>query len=224
MNALMNVPTLEHVHPSWKPVLTALWAKYGGRITEILCGEGAVIYPKVDNVFEAFRLCSLDDLKVVILGMDPYIHPGEAHGLAFSVAGKPKKMPPSLRNIFKELAREYGVTRRDMNLTDWAQQGVLLLNTSLTVRMGETGSHIKVWKDFMTEFMKWLGGHTRDVVFLLWGNHAIGFEKWIDKQHNLVLTHTHPSPLSRKPFVGNAHFTTCNAFLEERGKVGVLWV
>lgn len=184
-------------------------------------------FPNKNDILNAFKLCSVKKLKVVVIGMDPYINEGEAHGLAFSVCNRGsvcKKMPPSLRNIFKELHRSYGVMRSDTDLSDWAEQGVLLLNTALTVRQGCSGSHTKIWHRFTTQLMQKLGEMTENCVYILWGNHAQSFEKYINKETNLVLKHTHPSPLSRASFVGNDHFVLCNEYLCDRGKEEIVWV
>lgn len=220
----------------WNKMLRALWSNYGERIERFLkedherYSEAFDIYPKVDDIFRAFKECSLEDMRVVIIGQDCYINPGEAHGLAFSVksggaTGGAVKMPPSLRNIFKEIQAEYGGERREnMDLTDWARQGVLLLNTALTVRQSCSGSHVYIWKDFTTELMLRLGRSCKGSVFMLWGNHAQEYEKYIDGVNNLILKHSHPSPLSRKPFVGNNHFKRCNEYLVDRGKNEIFWV
>ena len=180
------------------------------------------VFPPENERFAAFTHFQRRDLRVVILGQDPYIHLGEAHGLAFSVPNG-CKMPPSLRNIFKELERAYGVKRTATDLTDWARQGVLLLNTALTVREGCSGSHSKLWFPYMHHFMKRLGEESTGVVFMLWGNHAQSYRHLINEEANLVLTWTHPSPLSRKSFVGCDHFETANRYLQGRGKERITW-
>lgn len=217
------------VNDDWMPLLSKLWDAHGLGILNKLNAEykkfgGELdIYPAVEDIFRAFKECSFKDVKVVIIGQDCYINPGEAHGLAFSVA-RTIKMPPSLRNIFKEIQFEYGgELRSDMNLTDWARQGVLLLNTALTVRHGCSGSHMHIWKDFTCDLMKVLGSLLEGCVFMLWGNHAQEYSNSIDGNKNMILKHSHPSPLSRRPFVGNNHFKTCNEYLRNQGKVEVLW-
>lgn len=218
---------------SWNAVIGDLW---NSKKSEIFQGIDQDLkkydyelryFPNKNDILNAFRLCSLEKLKVVVIGMDPYINEGEAHGLAFSVCeggGERKKMPPSLRNIFKELHRSYGVMRTSTDLSDWAEQGVLLLNTALTVRQGCSGSHTKIWHGFTTQLMQKLGEITENCVYILWGNHAQSFERYINKKNNLVLKHTHPSPLARAPFVGNNHFVLCNEYLEQHGKTGIVWV
>jgi uracil-DNA glycosylase len=136
-------------------------------------------------------------------------------------------MPPSLRNVFAELAREYAPQTRlatATSLVDWADQGVLLLNTALTVREGGSGSHMKMWQGFTTDLMRYLGQELENVVFLLWGAHAQSYRPLIDEKKNKVLIHSHPSPLSRQPFVGCGHFGTCNEWLLSRGRLGIQWL
>jgi uracil-DNA glycosylase len=169
----------------------------------------------------------LEDLKVVILGQDPYHKKGEANGLCFSVPSG-MKIPPSLRNVFKELDKSFGGgggggVRKNPDLSDWARQGVLLLNTGLTVREHSPGSHAGVWKDFTRAVVEYAGSFG-GVVFMLWGAHAQSFEDCIDAERNLVLKHSHPSPLSRKPFVGCGHFERCNEYLLEKRGACIRWV
>jgi len=180
------------------------------------------IFPSEADRFAAFKHFPKQDLRVVILGQDPYIHAGEANGLAFSVPNG-CKMPPSLRNVFKELERAYGVKRTATDLADWATQGVLLLNTALTVQEGLSGSHAKIWSSFMHHFMKRLGEESTGVVFMLWGNHAQSYRHLINESVNMVLTWSHPSPLSRKTFVGCDHFETANCYLQAQGKKRITW-
>lgn len=217
--------TLTGIHESWLDIIEPLWKKHGVVINNHLEKETAIIFPEVDDVFRVFKITPKDHVRVCILGMDPYINQGEAHGLAFSIKTS-KRCPQSLNNIFKELAREYPEfpKRTNKDLTDWAQQGVLLLNTALTVRQGSSGSHLSIWKRFMTELFTAIAASLEGVVYILWGNHAQQFEHLIDTETNLILKHSHPSPLSRKPFVGNGHFKKCNDFLVSRNKQAIMWV
>jgi uracil-DNA glycosylase len=214
--------------PDWYEIIGDLWDSQKHTIFQGIDQDlekydyQLTYYPNKNDILNAFKLCTFKNMKVVILGMDPYINEGEAHGLAFSVL-EGKKMPPSLRNIFKELHRSYGVMRTKTDLTDWASQGVLLLNTALTVRQGSSGSHTNIWKYFTTEVVKRIG-KLKGIVFMLWGNHAQSFEHFIDTNNNLVIKHTHPSPLSRKPFLGNNHFILCNEYLLQHGKEEITWV
>ncbi len=215
--------------PGWKGLLEDLWQDNGDKIQAFLDKEASdfqgmlEVLPPPRQVFRAFEMFPLDELKVVIIGQDPYHRKGEANGMCFSVP-EGKKIPPSLRNVFKELAwYGGGVVRTNPDLSDWARQGVLLLNTALTVREHSPGSHAGVWKDFtraVVERVGSLGG----VVFMLWGAHAQSFEDCIDAERNLVLKHSHPSPLSRKPFVGCGHFERCNEYLLDKRGVCIRWV
>ncbi len=219
---------IEELDCSWKNILKPLWYKYGSDIEKNILDDLSKynnelnIYPEINNIFTCFRLCPFDKINVVILGMDPYINKNEAHGLAFSVKDN-IKCPPSLRNIFKELKNSHNIDRYNTDLTDWAIQGVLLLNTSLTVREGASGSHIKIWYNFMDELIKYIFTNQSKCVFMLWGNHAKNFSSYINDNDNLVLTHTHPSPLSRKPFIGCNHFILCDKYLEKNKNITIFW-
>ncbi len=223
--------TFDSVAPGWKVMLEDLWQDYGDSIQAFLDKEARdpqgmlEVMPPRRDIFRAFEMFPLDELKVVILGQDPYHRKGEANGLCFSVP-EGMKIPPSLRNVFKELERggDGGLVRRtNPDLSDWARQGVLLLNTALTVREGGAGSHARVWKDFTRAVMEYIGD-LDGVVFMLWGAHAQSFEDCIDAQKNLVLKHSHPSPLSRKPFVGCGHFVRCNEYLLQKRRASIRWV
>lgn len=165
------------------------------------------IYPKHEDVFNALVLTPYDEVKVVIIGQDPYYGPNQAHGLAFSVLeGNP--MPPSLRNIFLELHGDLGIRRTKTDLSDWAKSGVLLLNTILTVRESQPLSHQNYgWQRFTTKIIELVNLKEEPVVFLLWGNNAIEFKKYLTNPNHLVLTSSHPSPLSaRYSFFGSRPF------------------
>ena len=188
--------------------------------------QGQVIYPPEADVFNAFRFTPLADLKVVIIGQDPYHGPNQAHGLSFSVRrGVPT--PPSLQNMYKELAQEYPnfVMPKHGNLEHWATQGVLLLNTVLTVVANTPNSHRNLgWETFTDNVIKAISAHAQPVVFLLWGSHAINKQKLIDTQKHLVLTAPHPSPLSAyRGFFGCGHFIKANAWLEQTGRAPIDW-
>ena len=190
--------------------------------------QRCVVYPPQEELFTAFHLCSLAELKVVILGQDPYHGEGQAHGLSFSV--KPGlKIPPSLRNIYKELERELGAphpqAQTSGELSAWARQGVLLLNTVMTVRAGEANSHRKQgWERFSDEVIRLISAHKEHVVFILWGRPAQQKRKLIDEDKHSVLMSAHPSPLSaRNGFFGSAPFSSANAALSERGQALIDW-
>lgn len=188
--------------------------------------EDAVIYPSADNVFKAFDLTPLDKVKVVILGQDPYHGPHQAHGLAFSV-NEGIAFPPSLQNIFKELETDIEDFQIPMHgdLTSWAEQGVFLLNTVLTVQKGLANSHADWgWEQFTDEVIATLNNQREHIVFMLWGAHAQKKGRVIDKQKHLVLTSPHPSPLSAyRGFFGSRHFSKANQYLLEHGLEPIDW-
>lgn len=183
------------------------------------------VYPPPTQVFRALDLVAPRDVRVVILGQDPYHTPGVADGLAFSsLPGNP--IPPSLKNIFKEIESEFGVTCPNTPvLTEWASQGVLLLNTSFTVAQGEANSHAEYgWGEFTDAIITALCRTQEHIVFLLWGNNARAKKLLIDTQKHLVLESAHPSPLSAyKGFLGNGHFKKANAYLQLHGRGPINW-
>jgi uracil-DNA glycosylase len=182
-------------------------------------------YPPRGVIFRAFRESSFQDVKVVIMGQDPYHGPGQAHGLAFSVPVG-IAIPPSLRNIFKEIRDDLGLApSASGDLGRWAKQGVLLLNATLTVRAGEPKSHYGLgWEQFTDQMIEHLKQREEPLVFLLWGRSAIEKLKNQIPPHHLVLTAPHPSPLSAYAgFFGCRHFSKANTFLESHGKVGIDW-
>ena len=182
------------------------------------------IYPKMENIFNALNYCPYDKVKVVIIGQDPYHEPHQAHGLSFSVE-EGVDFPPSLVNIFKEIEDDLHIkVQNSGNLIRWAKQGVMLLNTTLTVRRGLANSHRgKGWENFTTEVIKQLSSRKDPIVFLLWGSNAQSFAPLIEKQH-LVLKAPHPSPLSAyRGFFGCKHFSKTNEFLAQIGKTPIDW-
>ncbi|HHY09734.1 MAG TPA: uracil-DNA glycosylase [Firmicutes bacterium] len=183
------------------------------------------IYPNMYKIFTALKKTPYKDVRVVVLGQDPYHGAGQAHGLAFSVpAGVPQ--PPSLQNILQEIKNDVGgQLPKNGNLTSWAEQGVLLLNTTLTVRAGQAGSHRgRGWEQFTDEIIKRLNDKETPVVFLLWGNHARSKAGLITDPKHLILEAAHPSPLSAfRGFFGCAHFSRANAFLEKTGQTPIDW-
>jgi uracil-DNA glycosylase len=187
---------------------------------------GKHIFPKGSEWFSALDLTPLDQVRVVILGQDPYHGPGQAHGLCFSVKrGVPP--PPSLVNIYKELQSDLGIPRpRHGFLEHWAQQGVLLLNSVLTVEMAKAASHRgKGWERFTDAVIRLVNGKEQPVVFLLWGAYAQKKAAFVDTSRHLVLKAAHPSPLSaHNGFLGCRHFSQCNAFLESKGHPPIDWV
>jgi uracil-DNA glycosylase len=216
------------IEPSWKEQLQAEFDKpYFQQLTEFVRAEYAsqTIYPPARLIFNAFDQCPFDQVKVVILGQDPYHGPGQAHGLCFSV-NDGVEFPPSLRNIFKEIQSDTGApVPRSGNLTRWAQQGVLLLNATLTVRAHQAGSHQKKgWEQFTDSVIRLVSDRLEHVVFILWGNYAISKSECIDQNKHLILKSVHPSPLSAsRGFFGNHQFSSANKYLMEWGKEPVSW-
>lgn len=216
------------IDPSWKQVLQTEFEKpYFSEIKSKLIAakqEGRTIYPPGKLIFNAFNTTPFNTVKVVILGQDPYHGPGEAMGLCFSVQ-KGVRIPPSLRNIFKEIHQDIGApipTHGD--LTFWAQQGILLLNTILTVEHKNAGSHKKIgWSQFTDAVIKTISDQLEGVVFLLWGNYAKTKLPLIDEMRHFVLSSAHPSPLAGNRFFGNHHFSGTNDILEKQGKEPIDW-
>lgn len=219
-------PRLE---PRWQRVLDgALGPQARTALVTFLAREheaGHVVHPPAQQLFEAFRRTPFDAVRVVILGQDPYHGPGQAMGLGFSVP-RGVTIPPSLRNIQTEVERDLGVPRPGHgDLSDWADQGVLLLNASLTVRADEAGSHAAAgWQDLTDAAISALSDHREHLVFLLWGRHAQAKAASIDAERHLVLTAAHPSPLSAsRGFHGCGHFSRANAYLEAHGTPPIDW-
>lgn len=186
---------------------------------------GKVIYPAQHLLFNAFEQCSFEELKVVIIGQDPYHGVGQANGLAFSV-NEGQKIPPSLRNIFKELNQDVGFQIPSHgDLTTWAKQGILLLNSVLTVEESNPGSHQqKGWETFTDTIIKKISDETKGVVFLLWGNYAKSKMELIDASKHFILTAAHPSPLSAyQGFFHCKHFSKTNEYLLQQGKKPIEW-
>lgn len=174
------------------------------------------IYPQFKNIFRALELTPFDNVKVVIIGQDPYINPDQAQGLSFSVPTN-TKLPPSLKNIFIELKNDLGIDRKNGNLDDWAHQGVLLLNSTLTVEKGKSNSHKDFgWMTFTDEIVKLLSEKKQGIVWILWGGFAQKKEKLIDKSKHHIINGAHPSPLSCTKFFGGKYFSKCNEYLESK--------
>jgi uracil-DNA glycosylase len=187
--------------------------------------ETTIVYPPKNKIFNAFSLCKYNDLKVVILGQDPYHNPNQAQGLAFST---PKEIqnPPSMQNILKEINADIGSSQcNDGDLTPWATQGILLINTILTVEHNQPKSHHKLgWEIFTDNIIKHISDNFEGIVFLLWGSPAIAKTKLIDKNKHYILTAPHPSPLSAyRGFFGCKHFSQANQILKNLGKNEIKW-
>lgn len=216
------------IEESWRQQLQVEFDKpYFENLISFVKNEYAsgTVYPPGSLIFNAFNQCPFSDVKVVLIGQDPYHEPGQAHGLCFSVNdGVP--FPPSLRNIFVEIQNDLGKPiPATGNLTRWAQQGVLLLNATLTVRAHQAGSHQKRgWETFTDAVIKTLSDQCENLVFILWGSYAQSKAALIDGSKHLVLKSVHPSPLSaHRGFFGNHHFTLCNDYLAKCGKEKIDW-
>ena len=216
------------IEPHWKKLLNNEFEKpYFAALTEFVKSEYATqkIYPPGRLIFNAFDKCPFDKVKVVILGQDPYHEPGQAHGLCFSVSdGVPP--PPSLQNIFKEIESDLGIpVPKSGNLERWAEQGVFMLNATLTVRAHQAGSHQKKgWETFTDQVVRLLNESENHLVFILWGAYAQRKGEFIDAKKHLVLSSVHPSPLSsHKGFFGNHHFSKAKAYLTSHGKEPIRW-
>ncbi|WP_330857388.1 uracil-DNA glycosylase [Staphylococcus delphini] len=183
-----------------------------------------IVYPERKNIYQAFDLTPFENVKVVILGQDPYHGPNQAHGLAFSVQPG-AKFPPSLRNMYQELADDIGCQRTSPHLQDWAREGVLLLNTVLTVRQGQAHSHKDIgWEIFTNEIIQAISDHKKGVVFVLWGRPAQQKERLIDTSRHYVIKSPHPSPLSaHRGFFGSKPYSKTNAYLEAQGLAPIHW-
>ena len=218
------------IEEGWKGALSTEFEKpYFDNLVNLVKQEYAnpnyKIYPPGNKIFAAFDSCPFKDTKVVIIGQDPYHGAGQANGLCFSV-NPDIKMPPSLVNIFKEVSTDTGAPfPADGDLSRWARQGVLLLNSSLTVREGQAASHSGIgWETFTDAVVEKLNREKENLVFILWGSHAIRKGEKIDRNRHLVLTSPHPSPLSaHKGFFGNHHFSKTNEYLKAHGKTPIQW-
>jgi uracil-DNA glycosylase len=216
------------IDPSWKQVLQPEFDKeYFANVTSFVKSEyqTRTIFPPGSLIFNAFNTCPFEKVKVVIIGQDPYHGPGQAHGLCFSV-NDGVEFPPSLINIFKEIERDLGIPiPATGNLTRWAEQGVLLLNATLTVRAHQAGSHQgKGWEVFTDEVIRVLAEKKENLVFMLWGNYAQQKGAVINSTHHLVLKSVHPSPLSAyRGFIGCGHFSAANKYLNKKGLTQIIW-
>lgn len=217
------------LHSQWRQVIGDEFEKeYMHSLREFLIQrkhQGAVIYPPTNEWFSALNHTLFQDIRVVILGQDPYHGVGQAHGLCFSV--RPGiKVPPSLANIYKEIKSDLSIDQPNHGcLVSWAQQGVLLLNTTLTVEDAHAGSHQgKGWEEFTDQVIKAVNKHRKGVVFMLWGSYAQKKSAMIDASRHLILKSVHPSPLSAyRGFLGCGHFSAANRYLEEQGLKQIDW-
>lgn len=220
--------TINNITNSWNDILSLEFSKeYFTTLNNFILDEQSdyTIYPNTDDIFNAYNITSIEDIKVVVLGQDPYHGLGQAHGLAFSVLDG-VKYPPSLHNIFKELSSDIGCdVPSSGNLTPWAKQGVFLINAVLTVRAGAAGSHQKKgWEMFTDATIKAISQNCENIVFILWGKPAQLKEKIIDSSKHLVLKAPHPSPLSSyRGFFGSKPFSLTNEYLKLHNKEEIDW-
>ena len=219
---------MSNLHESWEDVWSPIFKiEKRDNLWKFLMERmeaGAIIYPPGNEVFTALNLCPFDQVRVVVIGQDPYHGPDQGHGLAFSV--KPGvKNPPSLQNIFKELKSDTGIERENGYLIDWAEQGVLLLNAVLTVEKGQPNSHAgKGWEVFTDKVIEKLNNEKEDIVYMLWGRYAQKKGEKICRVKNLVLESAHPSPFSAgRGFFGNKCFSRCNEYLITKEKEPIKW-
>lgn len=217
------------ISPNWAAHIgSELKQPYMGKLTDFLkdrAAAGKTIYPQNDEIFNALALTPFNDVRVVIIGQDPYHGPGQAHGLSFSVR-RGVRIPPSLRNIYKEIEAEFSVKMpAHGDLTGWAQQGVLLLNATLTVEEASAGAHQKRgWEEFTDAIIRAVNDQHEHVVFMLWGSYAQKKGAFIDRRKHLVLESVHPSPLSaHRGFLGNGHFSKANEYLTVQGRAPITW-
>lgn len=213
---------------TWKNLLEEEKGKdYFKKLEEFLDNEYKTnaIYPERGNIYNALDLTSYENTNVVILGQDPYHGPHQAHGLSFSIASEEAKFPPSLRNMFKELKSDLGIERTKRNLTDWTEQGVLLLNTVLTVQAGKAASHRKKgWEKFTDTIIKKLNDKDEEVIFVLWGGDAKKKIPLLTNPIHKIIEGVHPSPLSAyNGFFGSKPFSKVNEYLIESGKTPINW-
>ncbi len=227
-NTAMTAASAVKIEESWKQALSGEFEKpYFSALSEFVKAEckEKKIFPLPKDIFRAFDLCPFDQAKVVILGQDPYHGAGQANGLSFAVHGS-VATPPSLQNIFKEIASDLGIApERNGDLSRWAKQGVLLLNATLTVRASSPGSHQgKGWEEFTDAAIRALSDQREHLVFILWGNHARKKGAVIDRTKHLVIESAHPSPFSAaNGFFGSKPFSKANGYLRDHGEKEIDW-
>lgn len=206
---------------NWSTIISNEFQKdYYINLQKQILESNSDVFPFPEFIFNAFKLCSFENTKVVIIGQDPYHGSNQAHGLSFSVLTN--KLPPSLKNIFKELESDLNIKRTNGNLTDWAEQGVLLLNSVLTVMKGKPNSHKNIgWETFTDVIIHELNTKKEGLVFILWGNYAQNKAKLVDNKKHFIIKSSHPSPLSanRGGFFGSKPFSKCNKYLGNENKI-----
>lgn len=218
----------ETVTTDWKDILLA---QDLSKINEFLTKDfemfkGIIdIYPPQNLIFNAFNHFNFSELKIVLIGQDPYINPGEAMGMCFSVPAD-CGLPPSLKNIYKEIESDIGTNMKNRtgDLTGWAKQGILLLNSALTVRQGKSNSHQDIWMNYTNGIIEYISQKNNDIIFILWGNNAKSKKKYIDSKKHFIIEGVHPSPLSAaRGFFGCKHFSKCNQILSNLKKKPINW-
>ena len=221
-------PDLVNILPLWRNALMQEFeSPYFDQLSQSLkeiISNGTIVYPPGQLIFNAYNQVEPQDVRVVILGQDPYHNPSEAMGLSFSVP-KGVKIPPSLKNVYKELSKDLECTiPTHGDLTDWAKQGVFLLNAFLTVEKNNAASHRNIgWNQFTDATIRYLSDHFQHIVFMLWGNFAKNKKTLIDGNRHLILEAAHPSPLARNAFSGCSHFSKANDYLVNNGKKAIDW-
>lgn len=230
----MNIKfEIEQIKTDWKDVLLKMYendTEYFLKIESFLKDETdkfedfLEIYPPNNLIFNCFNYFNVEDLKVIILGQDPYHGPNQAMGLSFSVSDN-IKTPPSLKRIFKEIEDDLDLTldKNNGNLEKWANQGVLLLNTALTVRQSNPGSHSSIWIQFTNKIIEYINKNSNQVIYMLWGNHAKKYKKIINVEKHYCLEASHPSPLARSGWFGCKHFSNSNKILKDNNKKEINW-
>ncbi len=215
------------IDPSWKAVLDEeftkpYWEPLSTKVRQHY--QQSTVYPPPADVFRAFNLCPFNRVKVVIVGQDPYHGPKQANGLSFAVHDG-IALPPSLKNIYKEIENDLGIQPLPSgDLSRWAKQGVLLLNSVLTVQAGKPASHARMgWEQFTDAAISALNARREHIVYMLWGRYAQGKGASINRDKNLVLASAHPSPLAGGAFFGNHHFSQCNNYLTQHGEEAIDW-
>lgn len=223
-----NSINLDNVKESWYNIINSLCIKHDifNKIKELdsKYNNEIPILPNNELIFKAFNYFELNDLNVILIGQDPYINKNQAMGLSFSIPTN-TKLPPSLKNIYKciENTCKTKMNFNNGDLTHWANQGILLLNKTLTVFEKLSNSHKKIWKNFTNDLIKFISDNTNSIIFILWGNDAKSIIPFIDQNKHHILQHTHPSPLSRKPFINCDHFVKTNLILKEKNKKIINW-
>ena len=218
---------IPNITTNWNTLFNELWkdeefVQLLNKVEQLYLNS--TVYPKKEEIFKCFNYFNIEDTKVVIIGQDPYYNPEQANGLAFSV-NQGIKTPKSLINIFKELDNDLHIKRTNADLTDWAKQGVLLLNTSLTVESGKPNSHHYLnWSKYTDKVIKYLSKHVKHVVYILWGNNAISKSKLIDINNNYIISSSHPSPLSAYvSFFNSNPFSRTNDDLMKNNRSPIKW-